>query len=242
MALGFLLLRSPCCSRCPPRRPPECGDRTGGVPPAPPRRAAGPLISAVGVSFILQNVALTIAGTGATGARAQIFPLSWRVLLGGASISLLSFVIFADRPGSHAQSADLRPPNADGARDARHGPGPERLHAHGRRPEPDDRDDVPDRRHPGRRRPASVGLRFGFVRRISASMPGLKAVNAGRARRDRQHHRCGPRPDASSASSRTSRPRSAKRAGQEFIVFMVLTLVLLFRPAGILGQQSGDRA
>ena len=28
----------------------------------------------------------------------------------------------------------------------------------------------------------------------------------------------------------------------EFLVFMVLTFVLIFRPSGILGQQTGDRA
>ena len=28
----------------------------------------------------------------------------------------------------------------------------------------------------------------------------------------------------------------------EFLVFMILTFVLIFKPTGILGQQSGDRA
>jgi branched-subunit amino acid ABC-type transport system permease component len=28
----------------------------------------------------------------------------------------------------------------------------------------------------------------------------------------------------------------------EFVVFLVLTFVLIFRPTGILGQQLGDRA
>jgi branched-chain amino acid transport system permease protein len=51
-----------------------------------------PLITAVGVSFILQNLALVIAGSGDRGA-AQIFPLTWKVDLLGASIPLLNFVI-----------------------------------------------------------------------------------------------------------------------------------------------------
>ena len=51
-----------------------------------------PLITAIGVSFILQNVALVVAGSGDRGA-AQIFPLTWRVNLLGASVPLLNFVI-----------------------------------------------------------------------------------------------------------------------------------------------------
>jgi branched-chain amino acid transport system permease protein len=51
-----------------------------------------PLITAIGVSFILQNVALVVAGSGDRGA-AQIFPLAWRVNLLGASVPLLNFVI-----------------------------------------------------------------------------------------------------------------------------------------------------
>jgi branched-chain amino acid transport system permease protein len=53
-----------------------------------------PLITAIGVSFILQNVALVVAGSGDRGA-AQIFPLAWRVNLLGASVPLLNFVILA---------------------------------------------------------------------------------------------------------------------------------------------------
>ena len=53
-----------------------------------------PLITAIGVSFILQNIALVVAGSGDRGA-AQIFPLTWRVNLLGASVPLLNFVILA---------------------------------------------------------------------------------------------------------------------------------------------------
>ena len=53
-----------------------------------------PLITAIGVSFILQNIALVVAGSGDRGA-AQIFPLAWRVNLLGASVPLLNFVILA---------------------------------------------------------------------------------------------------------------------------------------------------
>jgi len=52
-----------------------------------------PLITAVGVSFILQQTALTIAGSGDRKAP-QIFPLNWQIPFGGAQISLLSIFIF----------------------------------------------------------------------------------------------------------------------------------------------------
>ena len=49
------------------------------LPAAAPRAARWrPLITAIGVSFILQNIVLIVAGTGDRGAP-QIFPTHWRV-------------------------------------------------------------------------------------------------------------------------------------------------------------------
>ena len=86
------------------------------------------------------------------------------------------------------------------------------------------------------------GLYFGFVRFDLGFSAGLKAFTAavlggignltGAARRrlpDRLHRGLRARP-------------SARRAGREAIVFVVLILVLVFRPTGILGQQIGERA
>ena len=53
-----------------------------------------PLITAIGVSFILQNIALVVAGSGDRAAP-QVFPLSWQIEFAGASISVLSVFIFA---------------------------------------------------------------------------------------------------------------------------------------------------
>jgi branched-chain amino acid transport system permease protein len=53
-----------------------------------------PLITAVGVSFILQNLALVFVGSGDRGAP-QVFPLEWQIPFGGANISVLSIFIFA---------------------------------------------------------------------------------------------------------------------------------------------------
>ena len=52
-----------------------------------------PLITAIGVSFILQNVALVLAGSGDRRAP-QVFPLNWQINILGASISVLSIFIF----------------------------------------------------------------------------------------------------------------------------------------------------
>jgi branched-chain amino acid transport system permease protein len=55
-----------------------------------------PLITAIGVSFILQNIALVIFGSG-DDRSPQIFPIretSWRIEFSGVSIAWLSFFIF----------------------------------------------------------------------------------------------------------------------------------------------------
>jgi len=51
-----------------------------------------PLITAVGVSFILQNLALVLFGSGDRGTP-QIFPIAWRINVLGASVPVLSFFI-----------------------------------------------------------------------------------------------------------------------------------------------------
>ena len=126
----------------------------------------------------------------------------------------------------------VRQPDAPRAGDARDGPGPAGRPADGRRPQPDDRDDVPDRRRAGRR-----GRRVpGPVLRLRPVRPRLQrrpqGVHGGGARRDRQ-----PRPARRSAASSSPSSRSSPQAiGQarwsQAIVFVVLIVVLVFRPAG----------
>ena len=53
-----------------------------------------PLITAIGVSFILQNIALVVAGSGDRKSP-QIFPFDWRIPIGDASIPLLNVMIFS---------------------------------------------------------------------------------------------------------------------------------------------------
>ena len=83
------------------------------------------------------------------------------------------------------------------------------------------------------------GLRFGYVRFDLGFNAGPEGLHGGRPRRHRQHHRRRRSAASSSASSRTSPRRSGFARWSEFLVFMILTFVLIFRPTGILGQQLG---
>ena len=199
-----------------------------------------PLITAVGVSFILQNVALTIAGSGDRGTP-QIFPNAWRLELLGASIPLLSLVILAialilmfilqtfvrrtrmgramrataqDQQASKLMGVDVNQTIA-----LTFLLGGALAGAAG----------------------VVWGLSFGFVRQDLGFNAGLKsftsaviggignitgAVLGGFLIGFLENF------TASLGLNRWS----------EFTVFAALTLVLVFRPAGILGQQVGERA
>ena len=86
------------------------------------------------------------------------------------------------------------------------------------------------------------GQYFGFVRFDLGFNAGLKAFTAAvlggignldRRRARRLHDR---------VHRGLRRRRSARQRWSQAILFMVLILVLVFRPAGILGQQIGERA
>ena len=83
-----------------------------------------PLITAIGVSFILQNLALQIARHRATGRHPQVFPLQWQIPFGGASISVLSIFIFVLALIADARAPGVRQPVPPRPGDAGHGPGP----------------------------------------------------------------------------------------------------------------------
>jgi branched-chain amino acid transport system permease protein len=199
-----------------------------------------PLITAVGVSFILQNVALTIAGSGDRKAP-QIFPLTWQIPVGGAEVSILSIFIFAlamvlmlglqafvrrtrlgramrataqDREASALMGVDANQTIA-----LTFLIGGVLAAAAG----------------------VVWGLRFGYVRFDLGFNSGLKAFTAA---------------VLGGIGNITGAVIGGFIIGfienfsaalgyarwSEFLVFMVLTFVLLFKPTGILGQQSGDRA
>jgi len=199
-----------------------------------------PLITAVGVSFILQNLALTIAGSGDRGTP-QIFPNAWRLELLGASVPLLSLVILAialvlmfvlqtfvrrtrmgramrataqDQQASKLMGVDVNQTIA-----LTFLLGGALAGAAG----------------------VVWGLSFGFVRQDLGFNAGLKAFT-------------------SAVIGGIGNITGAVLGGfvigfienftaslglnrwSEFTVFAALTLVLVFRPAGILGQQVGERA
>jgi branched-chain amino acid transport system permease protein len=199
-----------------------------------------PLITAVGVSFILQNAALVIVGSGDRGSP-QVFPLAWQIPFGGASLSVLSIFIFGlavtlmlalnvfvtrTRLGramrataQDQQAASLMGVDLNQTIALTFAIGGALAGAAG----------------------VVWGLRFGFVRQDLGFNAGLKAFT-------------------SAVLGGIGNINGAALGGffigfvenfavstgfsrwHEFLVFMVLTFVLIFRPTGILGQQLGDRA
>jgi branched-chain amino acid transport system permease protein len=198
-----------------------------------------PLITAIGVSFILQNVALVLAGSGDRRAP-QIFPLSWQISILGASISVLSIFIFVlaltlmfllqafigrTRLGRamRATAQDREAASLMGV---------------------DMNQTIALTFLLGGALAAAAGvvwdLRFGYVRQDlgfnSAQGVHRPAVLGG----------IGNITGAVLGGFVIGFVREL-RLGQQpvlvgFAVFMVLTFVLIFRPSGILGQQTGDRA
>ena len=199
-----------------------------------------PLITAIGVSFILQNVALTVAGSGDRAAP-QVFPLEWQIPFGGASISVLSIFIFTlamvlmislqafinrsrmgramrataqDREASSLMGVDLNQTIA-----LTFLLGGMLAAAAG----------------------VIWGLRFGFVRFDLGFNSGLKAFTAAVL---------GGIGNISGAALggfiigfiENFASALGFSRWSEFLVFMILTFVLIFKPTGILGQASGDRA
>jgi branched-chain amino acid transport system permease protein len=199
-----------------------------------------PLITAIGVSFILQNLAIIVAGTGDRAAP-QVFPLDWQIPIGGARISVLSLFIFAiaiglmfglqqfvtrtrlgramrataqDREASALMGVDLNQTIA-----LTFLLGGALAAAAG----------------------VVWGLRFGFVRFDLGFNSGLKAFTAAVL---------GGIGNITGAAiggfiigfiENFASSLNFSR-WSEFLVFMVLTFVLIFKPTGILGQATGDRA
>jgi len=199
-----------------------------------------PLITAVGVSFILQNLALVIVGSGDRAAP-QVFPLAWQIPFGGASLSVLSMFIFVlavalmlalnifvtrTRLGramrataQDQQAASLMGVDLNQTIALTFAIGGALAGAAG----------------------VVWGLRFGFVRQDLGFNAGLKAFTSAVL---------GGIGNINGAALGGFIigfiENFAVAAGfsrwHEFLVFLVLTFVLIFRPTGILGQQLGDRA
>ncbi len=199
-----------------------------------------PLITAVGVSFILQNLALVLVGSGDRAAP-QVFPLDWQLPIGDASISVLSIFIFFLAIGlmlalnlfisrtrlgramrataQDQQAASLMGVDLNQTIALTFLLGGALAGAAG----------------------VVWGLRFGFVRQDLGFNAGLKAFTSAVL---------GGIGNINGAAlggffiGFTENLASALGYSRwsEFLVFMILTFVLIFRPTGILGQQLGDRA
>jgi len=199
-----------------------------------------PLITAIGVSFILQNVALTLAGSGDRSAP-QIFPLEWQIPFAGASVSVLSIFIFALSVGlmltlqlfvnrsrlGRAMRATAQDQEASALMGV------------------DLNQTISLTFLLGGMLAAAAGvvwgLRFGFVRFDLGFNSGLKAFTAAVL---------GGIGNITGAALggfvigfiENFASALGYSRWSEFLVFLILTLVLIFRPTGILGQHSGDRA
>jgi len=199
-----------------------------------------PLITAVGVSFILQNVALVLFGSGDRNAP-QIFPLSWRIDLLGASVPVLNIVIliialalmfvlqtFVRRTrlgrAMRATALDQQASKLMGV-------------------------DVNQ----------TIALTFAIGGALAGAAGTVWGYNFGFVRQDLGFN-AGLKSFTSAVLGGIGNITGAVLGGfvigfienfaaslgltrwAEFSVFVALTLVLVFRPAGILGQQVGERA
>ena len=199
-----------------------------------------PLITAIGVSFILQNVVLTIAGAGDRRSP-QIFSTNWQIHFGGASISILSIFIFVLSLGlmialqafvnrsrlGRAMRATAQDQNAASLMGV------------------DLNQTIALTFLLGGMLAAAAGvawgLRFGYVRFDLGFNSGLKAFTAAVL---------GGIGNISGAVLggfiigfiENFAVALGYSRWSEFLVFMILTFVLIFRPTGILGRHSGDRA
>ena len=199
-----------------------------------------PLITAVGVSFILLNVVQILAGSGDRSAP-QIFPLDWQIPVGGATISVLSIFIFTIAIGLMlALQAFVNRTRLGRAM---------RATAQDREASAlmgvDANQTIALTFLLGGALAAAAGvawgLRFGYVRFDLGFNAGLKAFTAA---------------VLGGIGSITGAVIGGFIIGfienfssalgysrwSEFLVFMILTFVLLFKPTGIMGQLSGDRA
>jgi branched-chain amino acid transport system permease protein len=199
-----------------------------------------PLITAIGVSFILQNFALVVAGAGDRRSP-QIFPLSWQIPIGGTTIPLLNVVIVVIALGlmvalqTFVRRTRLGRAMRSTAQDR------EAAQLMG----VDLNQTIAITFLLGGMLAGAAGvvwgLYFGFVRADLGFNAGLKAFTAAVL---------GGIGNITGAALggfligfiEVAAATLGYLRWAEFIVFMVLTLILVFRPAGILGQQLGERA
>jgi branched-chain amino acid transport system permease protein len=199
-----------------------------------------PLITAVGVSFILQNAALVIVGAGDRG-HPQVFPLTWQIPIGDAKISVLSIFVFVlaivlmlalnlfvtrTRLGramrataQDQQAASLMGVDLNQTIALTFLLGGALAGAAG----------------------VAWGLLFGYVRQDLGFNAGLKAFTSAVLGGIGNINGAALGGFIIGFVENVSIALGYSR-WSAFLVFLVLTFVLIFRPTGILGQQLGDRA
>jgi branched-chain amino acid transport system permease protein len=199
-----------------------------------------PLITAIGVSFILQNIALVVAGSG-DRISPQVFPSSWRIEVLGTSIPLLHLfvlvlaillmVILQSFVGRTRLGRAMRSSAQDSQAAQLMGVDLNQTIA------------ITFLLGAALAGAAGIiwGLKFGFVRQDLGFNAGLKAFTAAVL---------GGIGNLTGAAVggfliafiEVFATTINQNRWSEAIVFGVLILVLVFRPAGIFGQQLGERA
>ena len=199
-----------------------------------------PLITAIGMSFILQNVALVVAGSGDRSAP-QIFPLAWHFEIAGASIPVLSIFVFVLAMGLMvALQAFVSRTRLGRAM----------------------RSTAQDREAAslmGVDLNQTIALTFLLGGALAGAAGVVWGLTHGYVRQDLGFN-AGLKAFTSAVLGGIGNIAGAVLGGfvigfienfasalgysrwSEFLTFMVLTFVLIFRPSGILGQQLGDRA
>jgi branched-chain amino acid transport system permease protein len=203
-----------------------------------------PLITAIGVSFILQNLALIVAGSG-DRAHPQIFPINddaWRIHLGGgASIAYLSVFIFIVAIGLLVALQQFVGRTRLGRAMRSTAQDPQAAALMG----VDLNQTIALTFLLGGAMAGAAGvvwgLQFGYVRFDLGLNAGLKAFTAAVL---------GGIGNVTGAVLggfmigflEVFATTIGQTRWSQFLVFVVLAVVLVFRPAGLLGQQLGERA
>ena len=151
-----------------------------------------PLITAIGVSFILQNLIQIVYGPSPVNTP-QIIPPTARVEILGVLVRTHQRLHHHDVGRADDRAPAVRVADAAGPRDALDRPGPRGRPADGREHQPDHRPDVLHR--VGARGRRGRGLRaLPRQHPVQARLQGRpEGVHRRRARRHRQHHRRGAR-------------------------------------------------
>ena len=198
-----------------------------------------PLITAIGMSFILQNIGLVWKGARPTSVD-SILPKGEVFTIGGVAYTWDKLIVLLFTVPVLLLLMWLVQQDSAGQGDARDRPGPGRRGHDGDQREPDDLVHVLHRRRARReRRPPLRALHHEHpLRRGLPSRPDRLHRRSGR--RDREPARRGPRRPVIAMIESFNNGLGWATPGSDWtqsIIFALLIIILVFRPEGLLGEQ-----